>query len=131
MQPNDLLPAAHQNNAIDYAPAEPELDDMVLVNPSGRVIEVPGELGQELLTQLGYRRVTDKEAVQLDDYKKRTHPEILRRSEMRRVREARKEVDALEAEIAGEDSSVQQGDEPGDNQVEEATEGEPKPRSRK
>lgn len=129
MQPSDLIPAAHQNNAIEYQPEEADLPDMVLVNPGGRVIEVPGELGQELLLQMGYRRATEAEAKQIDDYKKRTHPEILKRAEVKRVRAQRQAVDELERELAGETDSPDANEEAND----EATNAPepPKPRSRK
>lgn len=103
----DNLPEAHRNQPTGYAAAEVDLPDVVLMNPGGRVVEVPGELAEKLLFENGYRRATETEAAPIAEYRKRTHPEILKRAEIRRVREQRHSVDELEAELAAEDAKAE------------------------
>lgn len=125
---DDYLPAAHRNDPLLVAPEE-DLPDVVLVNPGGRVIEVTGAMAQDLLMQMGYRRASEQEAASYEDMKKRNHPELLKRAEMRRVREERARLDALEREIAAEDTKVETPPtEPEDIGPDEEA---PKPRSRK
>jgi hypothetical protein len=129
MSPQDILPEAHRRESADRV--ELELPDVVLVNPGGRVVEVTGEMAEKLLLENGYRRATEKEAVSVEDYKKRTHPEILRRAELRRVRARRAEVDALEKELAAEEDAANASNEGADKGDDKEPEDKPKSRGSK
>jgi hypothetical protein len=108
MAPEDLLPSAHRQTSAEHV--ELDLPDVVLVNPGGRVVEVTGELAEKLMLENGYRRATENEAKSIEDYKKRTNPEILKRQELRRVRAERTLADQIEKELAAEEDAANASD---------------------
>jgi hypothetical protein len=124
MQTNNaagLLPAAHMPNAIAAAGSNPniaeqlkamqaqlnallgmqnqeDLADVVLVNESGRIVEVDGKAAMELLSKPGFRRASTEEEERYRKAILRQTPMYLRRMEKKRLQEEKALLDELEAE---------------------------------
>jgi hypothetical protein len=99
MAQEDYLPAAHKQVSNESL-AQDELDDMILVNPGGRVIAVTGEHGQDLLADGGFRVASAAEAKTYNDQILSTMPEVLRRQEQQRKDAEVKVADTYMAEAA-------------------------------
>lgn len=73
------------------------MEDMLLVNKEGRVVEVPGELGQELLEQ-GYKVATEAQQKEHANYVMSISPEILAAQETERLNDQKAKTDAFLAQ---------------------------------
>lgn len=127
MQPNNaaagLIPAAHMPNAIATAgnsnnpniaeqlkamqtqlnalmglQSQENLADVILVNESGRIVEVDGKTAMELLSKPGFRRASTEEESRYRKAILRQTPAFLRRMESKRLQDEKAILDELEAE---------------------------------
>ncbi len=75
-----------------------DLSDIVVVNPTGRIVEITGEMATEYLARPGFRKATPEEE---ESYRKamiRQMPEYLRRQEKKRLQAEASMLDYLDDE---------------------------------
>ncbi len=121
MQPNNpasLIPAAHLDVAAQNNPnimsivqdlqnqinkftgqvIQEELPDVILVNPSGRIVAVSGRNSAEYLSKAGFRKATPDEEASYNKAILLQTQEFLRRLERKRIVDEKLFMDELEKE---------------------------------
>lgn len=97
-----------QINALMGVHEEQNLDDVVLVNPGGRLVEVSGKQAIEYLSKPGFRKATADEETNYRKAILRQTPQYLRKLEKKRLLEEKQLLDEIEAEDASDNISVEE-----------------------
>lgn len=95
-QDTQLLTALQQVIALLTGGGDEQREDVVMVNPHGRIIEVSGQYVDEWINKPGFRAATPEET---DNYRKamlRQTAEYLRRREAKRLADQKRLMDDLE-----------------------------------
>ncbi len=87
-----------QINALMGQQIKEQLPDVILVNPSGRVVAVSGRNSAEYLSKPGFRKATETEEANYHKAILRQTQEFLRRLERKRLLDEKNFMDALEKE---------------------------------
>ncbi len=89
-----------QINSLMGQQIQKDLPDIILVNPSGRVVAVSGRNSAEYLAKAGFRKATPEEEANYQKAILRQTQEFLRRMERKRLVDEKKFMDELEKEDA-------------------------------
>lgn len=88
----------NQINKINGQVVQEELPDVILVNPSGRVVAVSGRNSAEYLSKAGFRKATPEEEAGYNKAILYQTQEYLRRMERKRIVDEKLFMDGLEKE---------------------------------
>lgn len=100
-----------------------EQQDMLLVNKDGRVVEVPGELGVQLLSE-GFTQASDTQRADYQKHLESISPVTLAAQEQKRLQSEQAQVEALTNQPA---QSKSQPDEPQANDGQQQAESTSQP----
>lgn len=94
-----------QLSALMGLQSQEDMADVVLVNASGRIVEVDGKTAMELLSKPGFRKATEEEETRYRKAILLQTPAYLRRMEKKRLQDEQALLDELEAEEASTDGA--------------------------